>query len=111
MMLLKSVKSNPPKYSEIFIKAASGAVGPLRLAVDAYNYYVFTSSPEEIAELESLVGEGLDYEYAIYEMIKKYRPLEWPKYEQKLIERQRVNASGNDTFNDYDFARSGNCQG
>ncbi len=72
MQLLKSVKSNKPKYSEIFMDTPFG-LGVARLAVDPYNYYLYTSDAGEIAELESLVSQGMDYSEAISEMIRKYR--------------------------------------
>jgi conjugal transfer ATP-binding protein TraC len=77
MRLLKSVQSNNPKYSEIFVHSA-GATGPVRLAVNPFNYYMFTSSASEIAEIERLVRSGLSYEDAILEMVRLYRPGEVP---------------------------------
>jgi conjugal transfer ATP-binding protein TraC len=74
MRLLKSVQSNNPKYSEIFMHSGMGAIGPVRLAVNPFNYYMFTSSAKEIAEIEQMVRQGLTYEEAILEMVKKHRP-------------------------------------
>jgi conjugal transfer ATP-binding protein TraC len=72
MKILKSTKSNKPKYSEIFMDTPFG-IGVGRLAVDPFSYYVFTSDASEIAEIEALVDGGLNYEDAIREMVKKYR--------------------------------------
>jgi conjugal transfer ATP-binding protein TraC len=72
MKILKSTKSNKPKYSEIFMDTPFG-IGIGRLAVDPFSYYVFTSDASEIAEIEAMVDGGLSYEDAIREMVKKYR--------------------------------------
>ena len=74
MRVLKTVKSNKPKYSEIFIDSSAFGVGVARLVVDNYTYFVFTSDPKEIAEIERIVKERkVDYSEAIYEMVRKYR--------------------------------------
>ncbi|MDH5543684.1 MAG: TraC family protein [Nitrospinota bacterium] len=70
--LLNSVKSNPPKYSEIFFDTPSGK-GVGRLLVDMFTYYAFTSKGSEIAEIEAKVKEGMSYEEAIMYMVEKYR--------------------------------------
>lgn len=72
MKLLKSVKSNRPKYSEIFVQTPFGP-GIVRLTVDPYSYYVYTSDAREIAEIENMVSEGVDYAEAIAIMVKKYK--------------------------------------
>jgi conjugal transfer ATP-binding protein TraC len=72
MQILKSTKSNKPKYSEIFMDTPF-SVGIGRLAVDPFSYYVFTSDASEIAEIEAMVDAGVSYEDAIREMVKKYR--------------------------------------
>jgi conjugal transfer ATP-binding protein TraC len=72
MRILKSTKSNKPKYSEIFMDTPFGT-GIGRLAVDPFSYYVFTSDASEIAEIEAMVDGGVSYEDAIREMVKKYR--------------------------------------
>ena len=72
MRILKSTKSNKPKYSEIFMDTPFG-VGIGRLVVDPFSYYVFTSDASEIAEIEAMVDGGVSYEDAIREMVKKYR--------------------------------------
>jgi conjugal transfer ATP-binding protein TraC len=73
MQLLKSVKSNRPKYSEIFMDTPYGQ-GVARLAVDPFSYYLFTSDAKEKAEIDYIVKqEGKDYAEAIEEMVEKYR--------------------------------------
>jgi len=69
MDLLKSVKSNPPKYSEIFFDTPFG-MGVGRLSVDPFSYYVFTSKAEEIASIESIMQkESVSYDEAIQKMV------------------------------------------
>jgi len=70
--LLKSVKSKPPRYSELFFDTPFGN-GVLRLVVDPYTYFLYTSNPREIAEIEGLVREGRNYDEAIREMVHRYR--------------------------------------
>lgn len=76
MMMLKSVKSNKPKYSEIFMDTPYG-VGVVRLIVDDYSYYVYTSAANEIEEIESMLDKSLPpdeaYDRAIKRMIQKYK--------------------------------------
>ncbi len=72
MKLLKSVKSNPPNYSEIFFKTPFGS-GIVRLAVNDYAYFIYTSKASEIAMIEELVAEGREYHEAIQEMVKMRR--------------------------------------
>jgi conjugal transfer ATP-binding protein TraC len=73
MRMLKTVKSNKPKYSEIFVDSPFG-VGVVRLIVDPYSYYIYTSDAKEVSEIQQLVKEkGVDYAKAIEYMVKKYR--------------------------------------
>lgn len=69
MRLLKSVKSNPPKYSELFFDTPFG-VGIARLAVNDYAYFIYTSKAGEIAMIEQMVGDGKTYDEAIQEMVR-----------------------------------------
>ena len=71
MRILKGVKSNKPKYSEILMDTPFG-IGVVRLVVDPFSYYLYTSDAREISELESLVERGMTYEDAIKEMVKRY---------------------------------------
>ena len=73
MRLLKSVKSNPPKYSEIFFDTPFG-IGVARLVVNSYAYFIYTSKATEIAMIEQLVRVGKSYHEAIEEMVKRRRP-------------------------------------
>ena len=88
MRMLKSLKSNKPKYSEIFMDTPFG-VGVARLIVDPYSYFVYTSDPTEIAEIERYVESGITYEEAIVEMINKHRP----DYFKKNYEKGNINAA------------------
>ena len=71
MDILKSLASNPPKYSEVFIDSPFG-VGVGRLLVDRYNYYVNTSSPTEVQEMDNLLANGMAIEDVIDTMVEKY---------------------------------------
>jgi conjugal transfer ATP-binding protein TraC len=53
MKMLKTLKSNRPRYSEIFTHTPAG-VGVARLMVDPCSYYVYTSDAKEISEMERL---------------------------------------------------------
>jgi conjugal transfer ATP-binding protein TraC len=72
MDLLKNLKSNAPNYSEIFMDTSFG-MGVGRLIVDPFSYYVFTSSPKEVSEIEQMVKGGMDYAEAMGNMVQKYR--------------------------------------
>jgi conjugal transfer ATP-binding protein TraC len=72
MKLLCSLKSMRPKYSELFIDAPFGR-GVARLSVDPYSYYVYTSSGDEVAEIEKMVDGGMSYDAAIRTMVSTYR--------------------------------------
>lgn len=72
MKLLKSLKTNKPKYSEIFMDTPFG-VGIARLVVDPYSYYVYTSDAGEITKIEAMLDKGASYEEAVDEMVKRYR--------------------------------------
>lgn len=71
--MLNSVKYNAPRYSEIFVYSERFGSGIIRLTVDDYSYYVYTSNPREIGEIESMVKSGMSYDEAINEMIRKHR--------------------------------------
>lgn len=70
MALLKSVKSNPPKYSELFFDTPFG-LGVARLTVSDYAYFIYTSKADEIAAIEKMVEEGASYDQAIREMVRR----------------------------------------
>ncbi|MGK7345010.1 MAG: TraC family protein [Candidatus Nitrospinota bacterium M3_3B_026] len=68
--LLRGVKSRKGDYSEMFMETP-GASGVVRLIVDPFSYYVYTSSAPEIAAVEQLVDEGMTYEQAIDELLRR----------------------------------------
>jgi conjugal transfer ATP-binding protein TraC len=72
LKILKSCRSNPPKYSEIFFDTPFGA-GVARLVVNDYAYFVYTSNPTESASIEDLRRSGLSYHEAIMEMVRRGR--------------------------------------
>ena len=72
MEMLKSLKTNAPAYSEIFCDTPFGR-GVVRLAVDDYSYYIYTSHPKENAEMMAMVRDGMSWPDTIHAMIKKYR--------------------------------------
>ncbi len=72
MKLLKSVKSNPPRYSELFFDTPFG-IGVARLVVGDYPYFIYTSRAKEIAMIEEMVTGGMNYHEAINEMVKLRR--------------------------------------
>lgn len=57
--ILKGVKNNKPKYSEIFFETPLGR-GVGRLAVDPWNYWINTSAPDEVSAFNTLVKSGVD---------------------------------------------------
>jgi conjugal transfer ATP-binding protein TraC len=69
LRLLKSVKSNPPRYSELFFDTPFG-VGVARLVVNDYAYFIYTSKASEIALIEQMVKEGKSHHEAILEMVR-----------------------------------------
>ncbi len=56
--LVCSVKNNKPNYSEILFDTPFGC-GVGRLCLDAYNYWVNTTDPAEVARYEATVATGL----------------------------------------------------
>lgn len=71
-LLTNTLKSKKGHYSELFMDTPFG-LGIGRLIVDPYSYYTFTSSGEEIAEIEGFVDGGMSYHEAILEMVRRYR--------------------------------------
>jgi len=69
MRLLKSIKSNPPRYSELFFDTPFG-VGVARLVVNHYAYFIYTSKAGEIAMIEKMVREGKTHDEAIRTMVE-----------------------------------------
>jgi conjugal transfer ATP-binding protein TraC len=72
MHILNTLKYNAPKYSEIFVHSDTFGCGIVRLVVDRYSYYLFTTKPDEVAEIERMVKEEeLTYEEAIQRMVER----------------------------------------
>jgi conjugal transfer ATP-binding protein TraC len=72
MHILNTLKYNAPKYSEIFVHSDTFGSGIVRLVVDRYSYYLFTTKPDEVAEIERMVREeGLTYDEAIQRMVER----------------------------------------
>jgi len=74
--LINSLKYNAPKYSEIMVITDNFGSGVIRLTVDPYSYFVYTSRPDEISEIENMVKRGMSYNDAIKEMVRKYKKTE-----------------------------------
>lgn len=71
VQLIKSLRYNAPRYSEIFMMTDNFGSGVVRLMVDPYSYYVYTSNPVEVAKIEELRRELGSYEAAIEEMLRR----------------------------------------
>lgn len=65
VQLLESVKYNAPKYSEIFVYTDHAGFGIIRLAVDKFTYYLYTTNPRDVTRIEELVRKGYSYKEAI----------------------------------------------
>ncbi|OGH01697.1 MAG: hypothetical protein A2600_09860 [Candidatus Lambdaproteobacteria bacterium RIFOXYD1_FULL_56_27] len=70
MRILNTVQTQRGMYSEIFVKTDK-SFGVVRLAIDPFSYYVYTSDPEEVSAIEQLVATGLTYPEAIRELIRR----------------------------------------
>jgi len=69
--ILKTTQSNRPKYSEIFIDSPFGK-GVVRLVVDPFSYFLYTSDAKEVYKIEKLMEEhGLSYREAILHLLKE----------------------------------------
>lgn len=68
MDLLKSVQNRRPNYSEVFVDGPAG-LGVMRLIVDPYSYYIYTSDAGENAKINSYVKSGMSYAEAISKMV------------------------------------------
>ncbi|MGD0235582.1 MAG: TraC family protein [Syntrophorhabdales bacterium] len=69
--LLKSVRQNRPKYSEIFMDTPFGS-GVARLVVDPFSYWIYTSAPDDNKLIETIMAEkSPTYEGAIEEILKR----------------------------------------
>jgi conjugal transfer ATP-binding protein TraC len=63
--LLKSVRNNRPKYSEVFIDSDIGQ-GVARLAVDPHSYWMYTSDGKDMGRYNHLIKAGADSAEAIH---------------------------------------------
>ncbi|HUT83907.1 MAG TPA: conjugal transfer protein TraC, partial [Thermodesulfobacteriota bacterium] len=68
MDLLKSVQNRRPNYSEVFVDGPAG-LGVMRLIVDPYSYYIYTSDADDNAKINSYVQNGMSYAEAINKMV------------------------------------------
>ncbi|MEM3265081.1 MAG: TraC family protein [Thermoplasmata archaeon] len=75
MKILKSVSSNRPNYSEIFLDTPFG-LGVARLIVDPFSYYVYTSDAKDFSKVENIVQQGKTYDEAIKEIVGGFIPVE-----------------------------------
>lgn len=70
MDLLKSVQNRRPKYSEVFVDGPGGQ-GVMRLVVDPYSYYIYTSDADDNAKIDSYTRNGATYAEAIKKMVEE----------------------------------------
>jgi conjugal transfer ATP-binding protein TraC len=94
MEMLKSLASNPPKYSEIFIDSPFG-VGVGRLVVDQFNYFTNTSSAGEVDMIDGLIDSGISVEDTIDLMVdaavyKKENQVSLEEALQRVTEAQAL---------------------
>lgn len=66
--LLKSVANVRPRYSEIFVDGPAGR-GVVRLAVDRFTYYVYTTDARDVARLQEARRKTGSWEKAIEELL------------------------------------------
>lgn len=71
--LLSSVKTVRPRYSEIFLDTPIGR-GVGRLVLDPLSYQIATTAGKEVARIEALVAQGMDYASAIRQVIGHAEP-------------------------------------
>ncbi len=77
IQLAKSIRYNVPKYSELLVITDNFGSGVVRLIVDPYSYFIYTSNPKEVAEIEELAKSyNGDYGKAIEEMCRIYGKIE-----------------------------------
>jgi len=69
MGMLKDIQNRRPNYSEVFVDGPEGQ-GVMRLVVDPYSYYIYTSDADDNAKIDSYVQGGATYAEAISKMVK-----------------------------------------
>jgi conjugal transfer ATP-binding protein TraC len=67
MNLLESVNTARGRYSEIFLDTPTGK-GVVRLIVDPYSYWMFTSDAQDNSRINNLVKQGKSYAQAFEEL-------------------------------------------
>ncbi|MBI5328316.1 MAG: TraC family protein [Deltaproteobacteria bacterium] len=67
--MLKSIKSNRPKYSEFFLESPMGT-GALRLLLSPFLYYMYTSDASDNSKINALLNSGKTYLEAIENLAK-----------------------------------------
>jgi len=72
MDLLKGVQNRRPNYSEVFVDGPGGQ-GVMRLVVDPYSYYIYTSDADDNTRIDSYVQNGATYAEAIEKMTTERR--------------------------------------
>lgn len=68
--LLKSVHTVPGVYSEIFIKSNAG-VGVGRLVVSPYHRLLYSTDPNDVADINAQVARGLTVTDAVYAVMER----------------------------------------
>jgi hypothetical protein len=63
--LMETVHTSPGNYSEIFIRAPSGAFALVRLFVDRKTQLLFSTNPNEVQMISDLRGMGFSLKEAI----------------------------------------------
>ncbi|MEM5854984.1 MAG: TraC family protein [Candidatus Aenigmatarchaeota archaeon] len=85
LKLIETIKYNSPKYSEIFVYSDSFGCGVMRLMVDPYSYFIYTTNPAEVRLIEELVSEGRSYDEVISKLAE-FRKKGIPINESSLTE-------------------------
>jgi len=70
LKILKSVRNVRPRYSEVFVSGPVGK-GVVRLVVDPYTYYVYTTDARDVARLNAAYKETGSWEKAIELVLKE----------------------------------------
>jgi len=70
--LLKSVRNNRPRYSEMFLDTPRG-MGVARFCGDRLTYWMNTTDPAEVARFQKKIQSGLDPIAAIEQLLLEER--------------------------------------
>lgn len=72
LRLLKSVRTQRPRYSELFIDGGEAfGIGVARLVLDSFSYWLYTSDPADNRRIEERVAEGMTYAQAIKQLAEE----------------------------------------